>query len=121
MQRAFEVAWAMLGDDPQSQEILATRADDILPAIAAATDVPVDVLRKMRGGVQMRLWAAVLRVNDDFFVQWADHRFGAMAALVVKMIDGLGQEPSTTSAPEGIPDASRIPLASLHASSPKPS
>jgi len=121
MHKAFEVAWAMLGNDAESQAILAERGADILPAIAAATDLPLDVLRKMKGGVQLALWAAVLEVNDDFFVQYAAHKYGATALLVAKMIDGAGQAQSTTSAPEDIPPAKRIPLADLKSSSARPS
>jgi hypothetical protein len=121
MERGFRVTWAALGDDEQSEAMVASHGDDILPAIAAATDVPLDKLRKMRGGVQLRLWAAVLRVNDDFFVQWADHKFGATAALVVKMINGMTPEPSITSPPEDIQSAPRTPLASSRASTARPS
>lgn len=119
MQKAFDVAWAMLGDDAESAKILAERAEDILPAISAATDIPLVALRKMRGGVQLRLWAAVLKVNDDFFVQVPDHMFGETAARVVKMIPAMataGEPPSSTSEPTDTPNAKRIPLAALHSS-----
>jgi len=121
MWKAFEVADAMLRNDARSAAILAERAEDILPAISAATDLPIDVLRKMRGGVQLRLWAAVLQVNEDFFVQYADHSCGVTANLVAKMIVGVGPEQSPTSSSTDTPTASRIPLASLNASSPRPS
>ena len=119
MAKAFGVASALLLDGADSEALLGDRGEDILPAISAATDLPLDALRKMRGDVQMRLFAAVLKVNEDFFVQCADARFGATAMLVAAMINGAGQQPSTTSAPADTQDAKRTPLAALNDSSKK--
>lgn len=119
--RAFRVACAMLGNDAESEAMLAAHGEDILPAITAATDIPLDKLRKMRGGVQMRLWAAVLQVNEDFFVQYADQIAGGTAERVQRIAASTaGPALSTTSSPEGMPTAKRTPLADLNAPSARP-
>lgn len=107
--RALRVAWAALADDAKADAYVAEHIAELVPLIAAAIDRPAGFVEKLPGGAALRLFAAALEVNQDFFVQCFAVRSGATAKLSMQILVGAGLAPSTTSETAAIPIATATP------------
>lgn len=107
--KALNVAVVAMGRGDESDAYVAEHIVEIIPLIAIATDKTAQEIEKYPGGAQLALFAAVMRVNRDFFVRCADFKFGGETAQLVMGMLGHGPAPSTTSAAAATPNASATP------------